>query len=257
MSSNILFHSPNLLDTAVLTASTENPDWPVENLQTEQRSETFRTTDDDDEAIVINNGSAKSASYLVIPGRNHNLSSAAVIRIQGNASDSWGSPTFNEIVPWYSPALVGSIAHKFAAAQSFAYYRLFLDDAANPDGYLELGRVILGVPITPAINYSWGYRRRVIDLSDPVHSLGDQRYTNLKGFTTETDFFFKTRPADVAILEAFFRQIGIGKHFAVSFNFDNNPNLETFYGYLTTQLEYSAEGPQYSVISTITFREAS
>lgn len=56
--------------------------------------------------------------------------------------------------PTYDPdALGASIFHVFSAAVSARYWKIEFDDAANPDGYVELGRLFMGDTWAPAFNF--------------------------------------------------------------------------------------------------------
>jgi hypothetical protein len=82
-----------------------------------------------------------------------NFTTAATVKIQANATDAWGGPSFDETItvsglgtdpPFYN------LCHKFASAQNFRYWRLSINDAANPDGFYEVGEWILGSKVVTA-----------------------------------------------------------------------------------------------------------
>lgn len=124
----------NTATSATLTATTENSDYPVENIQDIRTTKVFRSTDDAAERIVFD-GQA-TASYCVIV--NHNLSSSATIKIEGNDTDSWGSPSLSETMTYNS----GMIIKSFTEA-TYNYWSIYIDDN-NSDGYIEIGFVFIG-----------------------------------------------------------------------------------------------------------------
>ena len=65
----------------------------------------------------------------------HNLTSGATIKIQGNATDAWGGPTIDETVTWRKDIIV----HYFTST-ALRFWRIIISDAANTDGYIEVGR---------------------------------------------------------------------------------------------------------------------
>jgi hypothetical protein len=69
----------------------------------------------------------------------HNLSSAAVVRIQGNATAEWTSPTVDELVT-YSDAIM----YEFFTGSALRYWSILFDDEDNPDGYIQVGYASLG-----------------------------------------------------------------------------------------------------------------
>lgn len=248
MATKLLLHYPNLVDTATLTPSSEDANFPVENVQNEQRSIVFKTAAAvTDFNIVIDNAVNTYASEFLIV--NHNIPNGATITIDRNTSLSWPANTVT--ITW---GTLGNVPVVFRwASNNMRYTRLRIQCTST---ILNIGRLIMCVAKTPAINYSWGYTKRRLDMSEPTLSLGGQIYTNVKSKITEYDFEFYTKAADIAILEAFFNAVGIGKHCAMSFDYDANPYTETYYGFITEQLEYVSNAPNAFEVSTLTFREA-
>ncbi|MDA1000902.1 MAG: hypothetical protein O2807_10380 [bacterium] len=106
----------------------------------------------DPESLVLDLGAAKAPDALILHA--HNLSAAAAIRIQGNGADSWGAPAVDEAVTWRADSLVHYLT---SAPRSHRYWRLLLaGDAANADGFLEIGEVYLGGYFEPAFHFAWG-----------------------------------------------------------------------------------------------------
>jgi hypothetical protein len=76
-------------------ATSENANFPVENLQNTALSTVFRTTSATSQRIEIN-GSDICADYLHI--FNHNLTGNAIIYLQGTNDNDWSSPEYSEMV---------------------------------------------------------------------------------------------------------------------------------------------------------------
>lgn len=129
----------NEVDNMSLTPATEDANYPVENIQDIRLSKVYRSTDDADETIVMDAGAGNTINPTVLLIAAHNITDAATISIQGNATDSWGSPTVDESVTHDA----GVIVHTFTGS-ALRYWRLYVDDDANPDTYIEIGRVFLG-----------------------------------------------------------------------------------------------------------------
>jgi hypothetical protein len=103
--------------------------------------------------IKISLDSAVSADCIAI--YDHNFSSSAVITIQGNASDSWGAPTFSETVTWNNC----KILHYFASSQSFQYWRLVISDETNAAAYIQISELCLGEYLALSRAPAWGRGR--------------------------------------------------------------------------------------------------
>lgn len=131
------FLQTNLIDSASLTASTEESAYPASNLQDAILSSVWRSAGVTSENIVINLGTASAADIVFLA--NHNLTSSATITLQANSSDSWGAPPFSETLTWES-----GIINKAFTSASYQYWRVVLADSTNTDGYLKLGGIGLG-----------------------------------------------------------------------------------------------------------------
>lgn len=249
MATRILFHYPNLVDSATLTASSEDASFPVTNLQNEQRSIVFKTAAAvTDMNIIIDNAVNTYASEFVIV--NHNIPNGATITIDRNTTLSWPANTVT--ITWDNS--LGNVPIVFRwTSNNMRYTRLRIQCAST---IITLGRLILCIAKTTALNYNWGYTKRKLDLSQPVLSLGGQVFTNIKNKVTEYSFEFLTKAADVAVLETFFGTVGIGVHCAISFDYDANPHKETYYGYIIEQFEYVGNAPNNFEVAAMTFREA-
>ncbi len=125
----------NKLLNATLARSTEAPRYPVESLQDTRLSRVFRTADVSDEYVKIE--TEITASRLAILA--HNLTSGATITLQGNNTDSWTTPAFSHTCTWKEDIIL----EKFTQA-TYSYWRLYIHDPANTDGYIELGGLFLG-----------------------------------------------------------------------------------------------------------------
>ena len=126
----------NEIDKNTYTALTEHVDYPLTNLIDPRLSRVYHSLSDDDQYILIAGTDIKADAIAIL---NHNISSGATIRIQGNDADVWGAPTFNQLLTWAEYILF----QEFTSGE-YDYWRLFVDDPANPDGYIKIGRLYLG-----------------------------------------------------------------------------------------------------------------
>lgn len=125
----------------VLTPTTEASSFPVANTQDARLSRVWRTTTAASvQRVVLDAGAPISVDTVAILG--HNITAAATITLEGNATDSWGAPTVSETVA-HQP---GVMLHAFTSA-SLRYWRLSVTDTGNPAGFIEIGRVMLGLRV--------------------------------------------------------------------------------------------------------------
>lgn len=124
----------NSILTAILTRSSENPGYPIANVQDTKILKAFRTLSASGEWIKITSP-AVTASRFAIMG--HNLSAAAVIQLQGNDTDVWTAPTFDETITWKA----GIIIHQFTEV-TYNFWRLLITDSGRT--YISIGELYIG-----------------------------------------------------------------------------------------------------------------
>lgn len=127
--------SDNLTSTAsVITPSTEATGYEVENLYDGNPAKPWKMTATTGN-VVFDFGAATNIDLVAII--HHNLTAALEVRIQGNATDSWGSPTLNQTItiPAYDADdfPVNPWVDLSALSNSFRYWRLVVvgTNAAN------------------------------------------------------------------------------------------------------------------------------
>lgn len=165
----------NYIDDATLTASTENPQYTVDNIQDPHLSSKFRFTAKTSESIVVDYGTAVECDSIAILG--HNLTASATLKIQGNSSDSWTSPPLDETIT----ASTDEIAHFFTAG-TYRYWRFTFSDTANTSSYIELGRLFLYSATTISRVFTNSFVENHVDTSRRYYSISGQVY-GVKGIT--------------------------------------------------------------------------
>lgn len=150
--------------------------------------------------ITIDLGSAQEVQALIL--YDHNLTSGTTLSIDADDADTFdsdgGSPQFTESITWNSE----KILHYLSTATTRRYWRLNITDAANSDGYIEIGELYLGPYLELTKNFAEGY-------SKPITLIYDQNKT--KFGVVRNRFYNKQRNmsysfstigvADVASLE--------------------------------------------------------
>lgn len=176
--SNLRLIYPNEADTATLSCSpAEVASMPVANLQDMRRGYPWRSDGVVSGQHILGNFSGYKACSGIALVR-HNLTAAGTWRLRlydgvnqtGNllydsgvtriaeqllgwgrfrwGIDPWGAATAKD---WPAPYFAGWFAKVVAAS-----FDLELSDTANPDGYLQASRLIIGDYFSPAYNVSYG-----------------------------------------------------------------------------------------------------
>jgi len=151
--------------------------------------------------VTINLGSAQTFDSLII--FDHNMTNAATIVFEADEAATFdsngGSPDVSESVTWVSE----KILHYLASSKTKQYARLKITDAANPDGYIEIGELFLGVYLELTKNYIEGYSQEpefLMDNNTTSYGVSRDRFYN-EQITFEYDFDY-IESADIASLDA-------------------------------------------------------
>jgi hypothetical protein len=164
----------NQLDDYTLEASSEQGNYPASYLQDPRLVISWRTTGVSDETIKIDAGAGETITATSIAIAGHNLTAAATIKIQANATDAWGDPSIDETVTWDADI----ITDLFTNSTGYRFWRFYFDDDANGDGYLEIGRLFLGTrlqmpKIEPGVDIPY-QDTSVVSTSISGESYGDE-----------------------------------------------------------------------------------
>lgn len=134
---------------ATWTATESYATLPVANLADPVRSKVWRAPSaTGTQTLKAKLGAAYAIGGLALVGSN--ITTDSTITIQANSSDSWGSPAFtSSITPW-DAGDSGVMVVYFGAAQTYQWWRVMVTNMTNPDGYIEIGVVVLGPVLSMA-----------------------------------------------------------------------------------------------------------
>jgi len=153
----------NQCDTAVLSGGSWRSTLPLSNLQNRQMGKVARSTDATTGSTKFDAALASSVPIRVLAFAAHNLSDAALYRVEASNSSGFGALTYDSgwLDVWPAAYLatvtdkgedIWTKAHVLAATVSSLYWRVLFDDASNPDGYVQIGRLFIGKGFQPEIN---------------------------------------------------------------------------------------------------------
>jgi hypothetical protein len=245
--SNVRFLYAFKFDDATITSSSEESSLPDDNVVDDFVAKVWRATGDTSEWIKFDLGSAMKITMCAIFG--HNLTNAATVKLQGNASDAWGAPIYDTAFTYDELALV------LFLDQTLRWWRITVADAANPDGYIELGRVCAGEYIEPSVNVHQDVTKRFVDPSYKQYSEGRQGYAVEKDvyrvFEVMFDDIDRTQQDQ---LETMFRSVKTIRPLVVALDPDNYSRDDTIYCEMTTGLDMALGALAYGDVS-VSFEE--
>lgn len=162
----------NKFDAYDIIANSEATGYPATNIQDVSLAKVTRSTGDASETWKIDAGAGNTITATCAAIAGHNITSGATtIKIQGNATDAWDSPTVDEAITHDA-----AIMTEFFNTQSLRFWRFIVEDASNPDTYISIGRLFLGAYINQANVISKDYPEEFIDTSFIDHTVKGQVY---------------------------------------------------------------------------------
>ena len=150
----IKFFSNNLVETATMTPSTVNAQYPVSNLQHEFRTKAFRSTTNSDN-IVFDLGSIEDVDSIAIVDNWKNGFGISTVTIEANATDVWTSPAFSTTLTFDTEFGIGI---KEFTEESYRYWRIVLTSTL---GYCELAYLFIGKATaitTNGVDFGFGFK---------------------------------------------------------------------------------------------------
>lgn len=164
------------LTATTITAGSANADLPVANVRHPHRTKVYRTgTSAAGEWILFDFGSAKTVQAAIL--LDHTLTGGdAGIKLQGNATNSWGSPSVDESLAYN----VGTMAKFLTSEQSYRYWRIIFTKSSAGETR-DIGRIFLGPFYEALKSFKYGTLKIMpIDPSDIDKSIGGQSFSDIK-----------------------------------------------------------------------------
>jgi hypothetical protein len=155
-----------------ITASTEAAGYPAANSQHVHLSRKWRSTALTSQWVKVDLGAAVAADCIAIAG--HNLTAAAVVKVQASDTDAWGSPVIDKA----GDPLDSVILIPFSL-DSRRWWRITVDDSTNPDGYVQLGRIFLCQRYESVEPIAGGFIGSVEDSTVTKDSITGQRFADV------------------------------------------------------------------------------
>jgi hypothetical protein len=190
-----------------ITTNSENASYPIENVQDYQLTKKYWATGDSDEWVKIDAGAGNGIMAKIAYIAGHNISSGStVIKIQGNDTDVWTSPTVDQSFTYAA----GVMWKEFSPPPppGLRYWRFKFADAPNPDGIIKIGRLGLGWYYDLTNWAAADFTRRIIDTSTVEKSVTGQDYGDERITYFEYDFTFPyLTDAERIILETMYQAV--------------------------------------------------
>lgn len=204
--------------------------------------------------------SSNPTAFALCGARNRALkiSPTATIKLQGNETNNWTTPSFTTTLTYDDSVIVEMSATGFHTSE-LRYWRVLFEDQ-NPLGYIEVGAFFLGEYYAPTQGVvQFPLQSSYIDRSEITYSEGGQEYSDIReksqSFSVTWNGLTKTEIEDI---DEIFNVYGTSLPFFVSMDSD-----EVYSSVLNRRVRFVkfADEPSYSFISpnlftmTMQFRE--
>lgn len=182
---NIVIADGRRFDAASITTSGSIVTaMPLANLQDIQPGKVARWNTLSSVNVTASLASAYAVNVVAAVGNN--FSSAATWRVRGanslasvTSGPGYDSSTISVWPTTGIPAADSFTSLLFmATAQTFQYWRIDVNDAANADSYVEAGRIYISDAWQPTVNVQYGWAMQWIDPSPKELAVGGQMYVN-------------------------------------------------------------------------------
>lgn len=237
MGARLAWNNRLIADGVAITSSSEATGYVDDNLADSARWRKWRsTTTTGDQWVKFDLGA--NATMQVFAAMNAKLHTGGTLRVQANASDSWVTPTIDDVFTVPSPDWTQMLIDWRSATSSLRWVRFYFTNTGAISGYVELGAVFAGPYLEPTRSVSPSLSVRRIDPSTQRYAIGGQRSAVIrpKFHTVSGTFVLQTATARNVLRQAY-ETTGATQPaiFAVD---PADPSL-TFYG--TLQSTLSAE----------------
>jgi hypothetical protein len=133
----------NHVEGATITALSENPDYDFTTAFNDTSlSKVGRTVDDSAQTIIFDLLTAVAVSKVMI--QDHNFTSGVTLTLEANATNVWTAPSYTTSLTYNATYIYKDLT----TDQTYRYWRLTVDDASNPDTYIEISKVFLGTHLS-------------------------------------------------------------------------------------------------------------
>lgn len=225
---------PNRIDDATLSGGSWLSGLPLANLKDRALSHVARSTNAATASTVIDLDLGQPRSLRAFSLINHNLSQAGSWRIKlGSAAG--GSDIYNgayqaawflsfdaNMLEWESNNWWSGIVddeytrHPYIAPiilptwYSARYLRIEINDTANPDGYIQIGRVFTGGGISPTYGAAYGLQEGWDDLSVLDSTLSGSLVTDVRRRRRYAKFSLETidNDSEAPLVHEMLRRVG-------------------------------------------------
>lgn len=215
------------------------------------------------EALTWDMGVSTNPDMFALIGKRNasiGLSPKAVIKLQGNETNVWTSPSYEQTLTYDDEALLQYATTSGLHTEALRYWRLYIQDRTNPLGYIELAKLYLGDYFNPARGrVQFPLKHAFIDRSETHMSEGGQTYSDAREQSAEYQAtWVGLQKADIEEFKTIFETYGTARPFFISADtasvFSSANNRRILFCKFTDAPDYALVSPDNFEMS-MNFRE--
>jgi hypothetical protein len=257
MAFRILYNAASDRGANVITSSSDGTSNTDDNAVDDRVGKVWRTDTDTTEWIkwdlVV---TSKNVDCVALIG--HNLTASATVTFEGHTADSWGAPTVNETLTIATDSdsnVLPNIVHYFTQ-DTLRWWRVTIDDPTNPDGYIQVGRIMFGEYYEVTRDLSADMRVERVDPSEGTKAPGEVPVLTQKArFRRIRTTFQFVAQAEADKWDAIFDYVGNSKPALISWEPTTRPTKSSAYVYMLTPLTLAHQFSGYFDAAAIVWEE--
>jgi hypothetical protein len=225
----------------IIACSSEEPQAPAEGTQETSREFAWRTAAGQ-LAETVDNDLGAALEYNLVGILGHNLGPDAVVQIIGADDAAFSVNPVTDTLTYIGNDLWAILG----TARTKRYVRLSITDAANPDNYLEIGPVMLGLAVELSTSHAAPYQQGAEDQSTVEMTPGlVLLVTDRRGSVDLWELEFKgLSEASLATIRDLLKTVGNKPAFAFCFD-PTTPNGNTLWARIRESSLPSSQHPDY------------
>lgn len=174
-----------------------------------------------EEFILIDMGVATTFDACILMDqktKSIQIPPTGVVKLEGNETSNFSSPSFSVTIP-YNEICLSYITDAGVSTTAYRYWRVhFNDDCAMPNGYVQLGALLMGDYWSPTrARAQFPLKQAYQDMSTTMISEGGQSFSDIKEITSTFDVeILGLYKEDVEEFDDFFSRVKTAKPFFIS-----------------------------------------
>lgn len=182
--------------TASTTAPSSTDSFSVNNLNTDITEQVWRSADLSVQTLQCDTEKAEGVYLDTFALINHNLTPGASVTITGSNDVAFNNIGFVQNLEYTEDDLF--FISPLKPIEAFRYYKITVEDVANPDGYIQFGTIIFGEAIvfTSDENFTDKVSYGKVQFQDSIKTEGFTNVMNDRGQKKYLDLSFKNLRAD-------------------------------------------------------------